>query len=58
MSYMELDDLKKLRQFDTRDTGCCSAFCPFHQSNYCRLYKVELVATTRCTKCDDYSKGN
>lgn len=52
MSNMELDHLKRLRQFDIRDTGCCSAFCPYIQSCYCRLYKAELVNATRCAKCD------
>lgn len=52
MSNTELNELKRLRQFDIRDTVCCSSFCPFIQSNYCRLYKVELVNTIRCAKCD------
>jgi hypothetical protein len=48
---MTIDELEKLRQFDIKDTEYCSAFCPYVQSNYCRLYKVELVSVERCKEC-------
>lgn len=55
MNSIELEGLKKLRQFSPNDTGDCGAFCPFLQNGYCRLYEVELVPTTRCAQCNDYS---
>jgi len=60
MGYVDLEEFKKLRQFSPVDSGDCSAFCPFRESNYqknyhCRLYKVEMDTSTRCGECNNYS---